>query len=327
MKTLTRRTLAIGFALAISSFGPAVMAQSAAWPATTKIIVPLPAGGGVDMIVRKFAEVLAPKLGSSVIVDNRPGASGLIAAKAASGGATDGSTIFYLHPGLVTMQAITGRLDILGEFKAVTKLSNGPHVLLVPASSPYKTQADLLAAIKAQPGKLNYGSGGNGSPSHLAFEWMDEKTAGGLKATQIPFKGGIESVTALLGGEIDFTFTLFSVANEHIKNGKLRALSITSANRMPIAPNIPTAAEAGIPGYVFDAWGGLVVPAKTPDAVVAKLFELAKASANSPEFSALIQRSAGVVDVNASPAAFTEQLKAYVADEKKIVDRLGLKTP
>ena len=316
--------VALGSCASVFAQAPAT-AQASAWPATTKIVVPLPAGGGVDMIVRKFAETLAPKLGTNVIVDNRPGASGLIAAKAASAGAADGSTILYLHPGLITMQTITGRLDISSEFKAITKLSSGPHLLLVPANSPYKTQAELLAAMKAQPGKLNYGSGGNGSPSHLAFEWMDEKTPGGVKATQIPFKGSVESVTALLGGEIDFTFSLFNVVHEHIKSGKLRALSITSSARFPMAPNVPTVAEAGIPGYVFDAWGGLVVPAKTPDAVVARLYEAAKLSANSPEFSGFIAKSAGVIEVSPSPTFFNDQLKTYLADEKKIVDRLGLK--
>ncbi len=324
LQTLVSHGLSAAFA--VLSCAPVAYAQAPSWPATTKIVVPLPAGGGVDVIVRKFAEVLGPKLGTSVIVDNRPGASGLIAAKAASSGSADGGTILYFHPGLLTMQSITGRLDTLGEFKAVTKLSSGPHLLVVPANSPYKTQAELLLAVKSQPAKLNYGTGGNGSPSHLAFEWMEERTAGGLKATAIPFKGGIESVTALMGGEIDFTFALLSVVSEHIKSGKLRALSITSASRAVLLPNVPTVAEAGIPGYVFDSWGALLVPIKTPDAVVNRLYEAAKASANSQEFSSIVARGGGVLDVSPSPAIFTEQLRSAIVEEKRIVDRLGLKS-
>ncbi len=318
----------LGFAslcLLACAASTSVFAQAPAWPATTKLIVPLPAGGGVDLVARKLSEPLGHKLGTTIVIDNKPGASGLIAAKAAASGSADGSTMFYLHPGILTMQAITARLDLLAEFKPVTRLSNGPQLLVVPANSPYKTQAELFNAIKAQPAKLNYGTGGNGSPTHLAFEWMDERMTGGLKATQIPFKGSVEAVNALLGGEIDFTIALYSLVGEHLKTGKLRALSVTSASRMPTVPNIPTVAEAGLPGYVFDSWGAFVVPVKTPDAVVAKLFEAIKATANSPEYVAFIERIGGVVQTSASPAAFAEQLKLAVAEEKKIVERLGLK--
>jgi tripartite-type tricarboxylate transporter receptor subunit TctC len=300
-------------------------AQNAPWPATTKLVVPLPAGGGVDIVARKLGELLAPRLGTTVVVDNKAGASGLIGAKAAAAGAADGSTVFYIHPGIVTMQAITGRLDLLGEFKAVTKISSGPQLLVVNANSPYKTQVELFNAIKASPNKLNYGTGGNGSPTHLAFEWMDDRMVGGLKATQIPFKGSVDAVNALMGGDVDFTIALYSLVSEHIKSGKLRALSITSASRLGLAPNIPTVSEAGLPGYVFDSWGALVVPSKTPDALVAKLFDATKSAALSPEFGSFIERLGGSVSVSTSSAALTEQLRSAVADEKKIVDRLGLK--
>ena len=131
-------------------------------------------------------------------------------------------------------------------------------------------------------------------------------------------------MNALLGGEIDFTIALFSLVSEHIKTGKLRVLSVTSSTRLPLLPAVPTVAEAGLTGYAFDSWGGFVVPAKTPDAVVLKLYDAIKSTAQSPEFTSFIERIGGVVQVSSSPSAFTEQLRQAVTDEKRIVDKLGL---
>lgn len=306
---------------------PSAQAQLAPWPSITKIIVPVPAGGSVDIVARKFAEIVGPKLGTTMMVENRVGASGLIAAKAAAAGLPDGSSIFYLHPGLLTTQVITGRLDILAEFKAVTKLSSWPLLLVVSGNSPYRTQAELISAMQANAGQLNYSSGGNGSPSHLAFEWMDTRVSGGVKATHIPFKGNIDAVVALLGGQVDFTFSLLSNVNEHIKTGKLRALSITCATRSSLYPQVPTVSEAGIAGYSFDTWGALMVPAKTSETVVASIFEAVKASASSPDFMALIARGGGVAELSSSPAAFSAQLRTALIEEKSVVERLRLKSP
>jgi tripartite-type tricarboxylate transporter receptor subunit TctC len=222
---------------------------------------------------------------------------------------------------------MTDRLDIMTEFKAVTKLSSWPLLLVVSGNSPYQTQAELIAAMKAQPGKLNYSSGGSGSPSHLAFEWLDARVPGGVKATHIPFKGNIDAVSAMMGGQVDFTFSLLPNVSEQIKAGKLRALSITSATRSSLHPHIPTVSDAGVTGYIFDAWGALMVPAGTPDSVITSIFDAVKASADSPDFKALIARGGGVVELSASPAAFTAQLRAALVEEKSVVERLRLKSP
>jgi len=322
---VNRRTLLTGASAALCTLPWPLSAQAQTWPATTRIIIPLPAGGGVDVIMRKFGDALAHQLETAVIIDNKPGAAGVIAAKAAAVGAPDGSTILYLHQGLVTQQAIHGRLDILAEFKPVTKVTSGPLLLVVPGNSPYKTQAELVAAIQASPDRLNFGTGGNGSPTHMAFEWMVELVPGGLKATQIPYKGAIEAATGMMGGDIDFAFSPAAAVDALLKSGKLRALSTSGATRLGMLPKLPTVAEAGIPGYVFDAWGSLVVPVKTPDAVVARLAAATKAAATTPEFVALITRLGGSAETSTSPAAFAMQLKVAIAAEKKIIDRLGIK--
>lgn len=299
--------------------------QPSAWPATTRFIVPFSPGGAVDTMVRRLAELLAPQLGTVAVVENRAGASGLLAAKAVAKSPADGSTILYLHSGMVTLQAVSGRLDILGEFRPVTKITAGPHLLVVRGDSPYKTQAELISAIQSQPGKLNFGSGGVGSPPHLGFETMAERVPGGLKAAHIPYKSAPEAVVGLIGGDIDFTLALPGLAGEHLRSGKLRALSTTGAARLSFLPKLPTVAEAGIPGYLFDAWGGFAVPARTPDAVVARLHEATASAVAAPEFAELMARTGAVADLSPSPAAFAEQLRAAIPAEKALVMRLGIK--
>ena len=141
------------------------------------------------------------------------------------------------------------------------------------------------------------------------------------------FKGNIDAVSALIGGQVDFTFSLLSNVSEHIKTGKLRALSITSATRSSWYPHIPTVSDAGVTGYVFAAWGALMVPPGTPDSVIARIFDAVKTSANSPDFKALIARGGGVVELSASPAAFSAQIGTALMEEKGVVERLGLKSP
>lgn len=296
-----------------------------AWPSPTKIVVPFPAGGGVDVMVRRLAEALAKQLNAAVIIDNKPGASGLIAVQAAIKSPTDGSSFLYVHNGIITSQAITGRMDVLKDFKMVSKLSTGPHALTVPGNSPYKTVGELMAAIKKNPGKLNYGHGGSGSPSHLAFEMLDDKVPGGLNATAIPFKGAIESVVAMLSGDIDFAFVLPVSVVEHIKTGKLRVLATTGTSRLPLLPQIATFAESGVPGFSAEPWGGFAVPAGTSDAVVEQFLQALKATVALPEVAEMFIRTGGRVDTSASPAAFTSFVREELEHDKKLVAKLGLK--
>lgn len=321
-----RRTLTgITAAVVLACLAPMAMAQTAAGPDTYKIVVPLPAGGGVDVFVRKLGEALAKNLNKTVIVDNKPGAAGLIAVQAVASGPTDGSAILYMHSGILTVQEITGRMNVLRDFKPIGKVSSSPHVLVVSAASPYTTLADLIKAMQSAPNKLNFGSGGKGSPTHLMFEQMDEKFPGGLKATHVPFKGAIEGVFAVVSGSIDFVFAPPGAVMEQMKAGKLRALATTGAVRMPQLPNIPTVAEGGIGNYQDEPWGGLVVAAATPDAQVNRLVNALKAAVAEPALVDMISKVGGKLEINPSPAAFSTQIREELVVNKAMVVKLGLK--
>lgn len=312
-------------ALVMAAMTLPVKAQTTATPATTKIVLPLPAGGGVDVFVRKLAEVMAKTMSATVIVDNKPGASGQIAVQAVATAPADGSTILYLHSGILTAQAITGRMDILRDFKPIAKVSSSPHVLVVSATAPYKSTSDLIKAIKENPDKLNFGSGGKGSPTHLMFEQMDEKIPGGLKATHIPFKGAIEGVVALMAGSIDFIFAPPGAVQEQLKAGKLRALATTGKVRMPQLPNVPTVAEGGVTNYQEEPWGGLAVPVATPDAQVVRLTAVLKATVADVQIIDMINKVGGKIEYSASSAEFSAQIKDELAANKVLVVKLGLK--
>ena len=326
MSTLDRRHLLgqLG-ALALLGLSPATRAQTAAAPAITRIVLPLPAGGGVDVFVRKLAEVMGKSMGGTVIVDNKPGASGQIAVQAVASAPADGSALLYVHSGILTAQALGARIDLLRDFKPLGKISSSPHVLVVGGSSPYKTQAELIKAIQSMPDKLNYGSGGKGSPTHLMFEQLDDKVPGGLKATHIPFKGAVEAVVAIMSGSIDFTFAPLGSVQEQLKAGKLRALATTGASRMSQLANVPTVAEAGAPGYLDEPWGGLAVPAATPDAQVNRLLAAMKAAVANPDLLDMVAKVGGKIETTASPAAFSALIRDEIAADKLLVVKLGLK--
>ncbi len=328
METLNRRRVLkvslVGAATAAWLPAP-VMAQASGLPRIVKIVVPLAAGGAVDNTARRIAEQMGKLSGSTFVIENKPGAAGLIAAQAVAG-AAEPATLLYATSGLVTVQAMTGRLDILKEFKPVSKISSGSFLLVVQGSSNFRTLDDLIAAAHARPGALNFGSAGNGSPIHLIHEVMADKVVGGFKVTNIPFKGGsIEAVLSLLGGQIDFTYGLPGAVSEHIKLGKLRALAVTSAKRSPLFPQVPTFAESGVPGFKRDSWSGLMLPAKAPDELVQRLNSLVTTAVQTPEIMDLFAREGAISEVGDKPAQFSEELRLELDAERALIVKLGLK--
>ena len=250
-------------------------ASAQTWPTgPIKLIVPFPAGGSVDMVARAVGKHLTETLGQPVVVDNRAGASGNIGAEIAAKAPADGHTLFVSSSGVLAANQFlykrTG-FDTLKDFTPVIRLVNQPNILMVHPSVPVKDVKELIALAKAQPGKVTMGSAGVGTGQDIAARQFSSMA--GVSVLHVPYKGGAPALNDLLGGQIQTMFetspTALPYARE--KDGKLRAIAITSAKRSPLLPNLPTVAEAGIPGFDSVTWIGMVAPAGTPKAVVDRL--------------------------------------------------------
>ena len=236
------------------------------------IIVPFAAGGTTDILARIIGQALTAELGQSVVVDNRAGAGGNIGGQAAAKATPDGHTLFM---GTVGTHAINASLykkmpfDPVKDFAPLTRVANVPNLLVANPAQPYKSVKDLIAYAKANPGKVNFGSAGNGSSIHLSGELF--KSLAKVDMQHAPYKGSAPAVTDLLGNQIDIMFDNMPSAIQHVRSGKLAPLAVTTAKRSPELPNVPTIAEAGVPGYEATSWFGMFAPAGTPAPVLAKL--------------------------------------------------------
>lgn len=236
------------------------------------IIVPIAAGGTTDILARIIGQALTAELGQSVVVDNRAGAGGNIGGQAAAKATPDGHTLFM---GTVGTHAINASLykkmpfDPVKDFAPLTRVANVPNLLVANPAQPYKSVKDLIAYAKANPGKVNFGSSGNGSSIHLSGELF--KSLAKVDMQHVPYKGSAPAVTDLLGNQIGIMFDNMPSAIQHVRSGKLVPLAVTTAKRSPELPNVPTIAEAGVPGYEATSWFGMFAPAGTPAPVLAKL--------------------------------------------------------
>jgi tripartite-type tricarboxylate transporter receptor subunit TctC len=261
-------------------------AQAADYPVRPiRVIVHSPPGGAPDVVARIIAERLGPALGQPVIVDNRPGASGTIALAAVAKAEPDGHTLGTISPPQVVAPALMARMpyDTARDLAPVRETTRASMLLVVRAESPLRTVAALIATARAQPGRLTYGSAGNGTPQHLAAEAF--KRAAGIALHHVPYKGAPAAVSAMLGEHIDLLFTSAVTIGAHIRVGKLQALATTGAARQPGFLDVPTLAELGFAGFEVRDWQGLVAPANTPPPVleriareVAKVLEQAEVS-------------------------------------------------
>jgi len=236
-----------------------------------KIVVPYAAGGAVDIVARSVGQPLQEMEKQPVIVENRPGAGGNIGMEAVAKAPPDGYTLLMASNAIATNNALFPKIAFDGrrDFIPVAKVGYAPLVIVVPASSPAKTLKDLLAQAKAEPGKLTYATAGNGSSGHLAGELL--KSTAKIDVTHVPYKGGAPAITDLVGDRISFMPINAVEVMNHIKSGRLRALAVASDKRFALLPDVPTVAEAGLPGYEATVWWGIVAPAKTPREVVQKL--------------------------------------------------------
>jgi tripartite-type tricarboxylate transporter receptor subunit TctC len=267
MMNRMRRSLIVLALLAAGS----VSAQT--WPsAPIKLIVPFPPGGSVDMVARAVGKQLGDVLGQPVVVDNRAGASGNIGAVAAAHAAPDGYTLFVSSSGVLAANQFlykrTG-FDSAKDFAPVIRLVIQPNILMVHPSVPARNVQELVALAKTQPGKVSMGSAGIGTGQDISARQFTAMT--GTTVLHVPYKGGAPALADLLGGQISSMFETSPTALPIVKEGKLRGLAITSAKRSPLLPNLPTVAEAGIPGFESVTWIGLVAPAGTPKAIVDRI--------------------------------------------------------
>jgi tripartite-type tricarboxylate transporter receptor subunit TctC len=268
----TRRRLlgAVG-ALTATAFAGPLSAQS--FPAKPlRLVVPFPAGGPTDIVARPLAQMLGDALGQQVVVDNRGGAGGSIGADAVAKSPADG---YALLMGTVGTHAINPALykklpyDATKDFTALGLIALAPVAVVVHPGTPYNTVADLIAAAKREPGRIHFGSAGNGTPGHLTGEMFAK--AAGIELKHVPYKGSAPAVTDLLGGQIPLMFDPVQSVLQHIRGGKLRALAVSSSARAAVLPQVPTVNEAGLPGFEATAWWALFAPAGLPAPIAAKL--------------------------------------------------------
>jgi tripartite-type tricarboxylate transporter receptor subunit TctC len=314
----------LAIALLAFSLWP-ITATAQGYPAKSiRFIVPFPPGGGNDTIARLIGQKLTAATGQQVLVDNRPGAGGAIGAEAAAKSPADGYTMFLAG---VATHGINPNLrrkipyDPLKDFDAVSLIASAPLLVVVHPSLPIKSVKQLVALAKARPGQINYASNGAGGSSHLAVELFNMMS--GTKMTHIPYKGLAPALTDLLSGEVQVMFSSAVAMLPQVKAGKLHAIAMTGARRSPAIPDIPTVAEAGVPGYETGSWYGIVVPAGTPRVAVDRLSREIIAIVRSPEITDRLNDEA-VIPVGNTPAEFTAHIKNELARWAKTIKQAGL---
>ena len=286
---LTRRHALRALALALAGFASLMALPSAAqtWPAKPiTIIVPFPAGGGTDAFARPLSAALTKQLGMQVVIENKGGAGGTVGASLASRAAPDGYTFFMgaVHHAIAPAMYPKLDYDILADFTPVALISNVPQVIVVNPKLEVTNLKQLLAEVQSKPGKLNYGSAGNGTSHHLAGELFKMQTKTFI--THIPYRGAGPALQDLMAGQVEMMFDGLGSSASHIKGGRIRAVAVAAAQRAPGFPDIPTTVEAGVPSYQVSTWYGLWAPKNTPnDAINRMTAELRKAFA-SPEIKA-----------------------------------------
>ena len=311
--------------LILCAFGGAALAQG--FPTRpVKIIVPFAAGGGPDVETRRTAPKIAEALGGAVVVENRVGAAGIVAAEVVAQSAPDGYTILAGSLSQLVQKILqpAAKFDPHTSFVPITLTSTTASVLIVPVESPVKSAKELEAAIRAKPGAFNYGSGGVGTAAHIAGATFASLQK--LNVTHIPYRGSVELMPALLGGQIQFAFPISGTAIPHIKSGKARALAVLGSKRLVSLPDVPTMKELyGDELYVQDFWAGLWAPAGTPAPVIARLLAATKQALADPSLRAQLQSGGAEVEVSSSPEEFAGFMKAESAKWAKLIQISGAK--
>ena len=320
MNLLSKELLALGLTAAAW-----VAAAQDAFPSKpVRIVVPYAAGGPADLLARSVAEKLGPRLGQPVVVENKPGAGGHTGAEQVAKGPADGYTLVLAtieHNGAVKLYPNL-RYDPMKELKPLILIAEAHRELIVRQELPVKSVSELLALARKEPGKLSYGSAGNGSAMHMAAELFRYMTQ--VDYVHVPYRGGAPAMADLLGGQIDMLFESLGTAHPQLKSGKVRALAVTGTGRSPSLPDVPTIAEAGVPGYASVPWYTLSVASATPAAAVNKLNAELNAVLRDKD---LVQRwdGLGVVALGGSPADAQKRNEAETAKWSAVIDAAKIK--
>mgnify|MGYP001009792321 CR=1 FL=1 len=289
-----------------------------------RLIVPFPPGGSTDLVARVVGQKMADAWGKQVVIDNRPGANGMIGSEVVAKSAKDGYTLMVNGANFVTSPSLYRKApyDPLRDFEAISLIAFGPNVLVAHPSLPAKSVQELIAFAKAKPGEVTFASGGPGGAQHLAGELFN--SLAGIHMTHIPYKGSAPGLTALIGGEVVVGFADMLITLPHVKSGKLRALAVTGGTRSNLIPELPTVGEAGLKGYAVTAWFGLLAPAGTPADIVNRIQQESLKAMGTP---ALKERllSQGAIPSGNTPAEFARFIAAEAAKWAKVVKDAGIK--
>ncbi|MCT9117297.1 tripartite tricarboxylate transporter substrate binding protein [Cupriavidus gilardii] len=321
MKSLTLATVVLGLAAALAT--PAAQAGYPERP--IRWIVPFPAAGAMDNIARTLGEEMSQTLGQSIAVENRPGAGGNIGAELVARSPADGYTMLIVANGMAVNPALYRKLsyDPIKDFAPVSLLAVVPNVLVAnKAKTSAKTVPEVIASAKSQPGKYTYASAGNGTSIHLAGELFTSMA--GVELLHVPYKGSGPAVTDLLGGQVDYMFDSITSAKPHIDAGKLTAIAVTTSKRSAALPNVPTVAEAGLPGYELSPWFAAFVPAGTPPAVVETLNRAMVEALRKPAVQKRLA-AIGAEPIGSTPAELKQHLAKETDKWGKLIRTRGIR--
>ena len=319
----SRFTLAIVAALLGLAFAAPARADDFAGK-VTRIVVPFAPGGGTDIISRTLAQEMQKNLGGTVVIENKPGAGTIIGTEYVAKAEADGHTLVMATFAHAVNPSLRAKLpyDTDKDFTPVSLVARSFNIVVVNPNSGIHSVADLIKMAKAKPDGLNYGTFGPGTSAHLAGELF--KSLAHVKMTAVHYKGAAPAITDLLGGTIQVMFTTVASATSLIKAGKLKALAVTSAKRASAFPDVPTVAEADVPGYEAESWYGLFAPAKTPASAIAVLNKAVDTSLHSPAFNTLV-RNEGLIMVGGAPEALGKYVQSEETRWRKVVNDAGIK--
>ncbi len=321
------RLARILLSVVLSGCGPVALAQSTAdYPhRAIRIIVPVAAGGNVDLVARTLADPISKNLGQPVLVENRAGASSLVGTQFVAKSAPDGYTLLAVANTFATVPSIVANpgYDPLTDFAGVTLTCLVPQVLVVNPAFPAQSVKELVALAKSQPGKISYASSGNGSTGHMAAELFNRQA--GVTMLHVPYKGNSQALIDVISGQVAMMYDQVSTSTPHVRAGKLRALAVTSLKRSPLLPDVPTVDEAGVPGYEDITFNGLVAPAGTPRDILLRLNRAVAEAVRAPDlYNRFIERGVEL-KASASPEEFTGHIRAEFEKKGRLAREAGIK--